>query len=901
MALTKVNTDLLEDGGKLDGIEAGADVTDTANVTAAGALMDSELTAIASVKALNQGVATTDSPTFAAVTANGGVVVDNFTLDGTTLALSSGDMTLDAAGRIDLSADDSGEIRFFDGSSMYGQIKDDDDRLKIQGLISNKAMLLVGNDGGSEVTMLSLDAENAGAATFNSTIAATGSGNAVSASHTPAVLGSGSYGGGIATRDGAESGWYQQTSGADWHFYHNRTVASQTPESKKVLSFNSTGAATFNSTIAATGIDVTGTVVSNGMSTNTAGTSNFIAGVNAGNSIVSGGNYNVVVGDEAGTAITTGDGNVAVGYTSLQATTTGTLNAGLGHQALYTNTTGTNNTGVGTYALYANTTASNNTAVGMNALVANTTGTNMTAVGTNAGLSHTTGNSSTFIGTDSGKLTTTGVGNTFVGDGSGRQNTTGASNVAMGQSALLANTTGSYNTAVGVRALEDSTTASDNTALGWGSLTENTTGTGNTALGRSSLANNTTSNNNTAVGYFALVNTTGSENTALGRDAGYGITSGASNVALGFRSLYTSTTASKNVAIGDSALRAFSGGGNTFNAAIGESAGTSLTSGARNVFLGASAGRNVTTSNYGTYVGQEAGYSNVTGSNHFFGANAGRNTTGTGNTFIGGNEAGYGSGYYVTSGSKNTIIGGYNGNQGGLDIRTASNNIVLSDGDGNPRFRIDNQGRAGLKASDSALIVGADSTTTTLYAASSISAVGIYGHASYSSCGAHLEIATDSDTGWSPCYVNKFDWSSGKDARWMTFYVNGGADSGDISYDGTNFAIVNASDYRLKENVVSYTGGLEKINAVGVKSYNKIDGVSRHITQEGFIAHELKEVIPLAVIGEKDAMKTDESGEVVPDYQTVNREALIPYLVSAVQELSTQLDAALARIETLEG
>ena len=53
--------------GKLDGIEALADVTDTANVTAAGALMDSELTAIASVKALDQGVATTDSPTFATV------------------------------------------------------------------------------------------------------------------------------------------------------------------------------------------------------------------------------------------------------------------------------------------------------------------------------------------------------------------------------------------------------------------------------------------------------------------------------------------------------------------------------------------------------------------------------------------------------------------------------------------------------------------------------------------------------------------------------------------------------------------------------------------------------------------------------------------------------------------
>ena len=73
--------DVATDGAKLDGIEASADVTDTANVTAAGALMDSELTSIASVKALNQGVATTDSPTFAGVTANGTVEFDG--LSGT--------------------------------------------------------------------------------------------------------------------------------------------------------------------------------------------------------------------------------------------------------------------------------------------------------------------------------------------------------------------------------------------------------------------------------------------------------------------------------------------------------------------------------------------------------------------------------------------------------------------------------------------------------------------------------------------------------------------------------------------------------------------------------------------------------------------------------------------------
>jgi hypothetical protein len=45
---------------------------------------------------------------------------------------------------------------------------------------------------------------------------------------------------------------------------------------------------------------------------------------------------------------------------------------------------------------------------------------------------------------------------------------------------------------------------------------------------------------------------------------------------------------------------------------------------------------------------------------------------------------GTGAGISITTGGKNTVIGGYDGNQGGLDIRTASNYIVLSDGDGNP-------------------------------------------------------------------------------------------------------------------------------------------------------------------------------------------------------------------------
>ena len=55
-------------------------------------------------------------------------------------------------------------------------------------------------------------------------------------------------------------------------------------------------------------------------------------------------------------------------------------------------------------------------------------------------------------------------------------------------------------------------------------------------------------------------------------------------------------------------------------------------------------------------------------------------TTGSFNTGIGRNAGGS-----ISSGAKNTIIGNYSGNQGGLDIRTLSNYVVLSDGDGNPR------------------------------------------------------------------------------------------------------------------------------------------------------------------------------------------------------------------------
>ena len=150
MALTKVNTDLLADGGKLNGIEAGADVTDTTNVTAAGALMDSELTSIASVKALDQGVATTDSPTFAGLNA-------------------SGDLTLDVAGDINLDADGA-QVRFKDAGTEFFKVSNESGFVQLYSPVSDSDIKFDGNDGGSAITALTLDMSAAGAATFNDLI-----------------------------------------------------------------------------------------------------------------------------------------------------------------------------------------------------------------------------------------------------------------------------------------------------------------------------------------------------------------------------------------------------------------------------------------------------------------------------------------------------------------------------------------------------------------------------------------------------------------------------------------------------------------------------------------------------------------------------------------------------------
>jgi len=107
------------------------------------------------------------------LTANAGVVVDNITIDGTEIDLSSGDFTLDVAGDIIFDADGE-NIKFSDAGTEIGQIDLGSQNLTIRSQVDDKDIIFRGQDGTSEIVALTLDMSDAGAAIFNHTIEANG-------------------------------------------------------------------------------------------------------------------------------------------------------------------------------------------------------------------------------------------------------------------------------------------------------------------------------------------------------------------------------------------------------------------------------------------------------------------------------------------------------------------------------------------------------------------------------------------------------------------------------------------------------------------------------------------------------------------------------------------------------
>jgi hypothetical protein len=133
--------------------------------------------------------------------------------------------------------------------------------------------------------------------------------------------------------------------------------------------------------------------------------------------------------------------------------------------------------------------------------------------------------SRTGVGTD-------GNSNTAVGTAAMILNLSGSQNVAVGTNALVNNMMGSDNNAVGVFALYNND-ASFNNAFGRGALLANVDGSGNNALGDLALTSNVSGIGNTAVGDDALGGSAGSFNVAVGDGAGSAITTGSNIIAIG--------------------------------------------------------------------------------------------------------------------------------------------------------------------------------------------------------------------------------------------------------------------------------------------------------------------------------------------------------------------------------
>ena len=107
---------------------------------------------------------------------------------------------------------------------------------------------------------------------------------------------------------------------------------------------------------------------------------------------------------------------------------------------------------------------------------------------------------------------------------------------------------------------------------------------------------------------------------------------------------------------------------------------------------------------------------------------------------------------------------------------------------------------------------------------------------------------------------------------------------GSITTTASATSYTSASDYRLKEAVQPLVGGLSRLSALKPSIYKwKVDGSNG----EGFLAHELAEVVPLAVTGEKDAVNAD--GSIKP--QGVDLSKVVPILVAAIQELTAEVNA----------
>ena len=129
----------------------------------------------------------------------------------------------------------------------------------------------------------------------------------------------------------------------------------------------------------------------------------------------------------------------------------------------------------------------------------------------------------------------------------------------------------------------------------------------------------------------------------------------------------------------------------------------------------------------------------------------------------------------------------------------------------------------------------------------------------------------------------------------LAFRTSGnGTTAGSISCSGSTTAYTTSSDYRIKENLVNLTGAIDRVKNFKTYRFNFKNNKSK--TVDGFVAHEVANIVPEAVVGEKDAV--DSNGNIDP--QALDQAKLVPVLTAALQEAIAKIEALETRVAALE-
>lgn len=125
-------------------------------------------------------------------------------------------------------------------------------------------------------------------------------------------------------------------------------------------------------------------------------------------------------------------------------------------------------------------------------------------------------------------------------------------------------------------------------------------------------------------------------------------------------------------------------------------------------------------------------------------------------------------------------------------------------------------------------------------------------------------------------------------------FLNGNGPVGNIVTSGGGTSFGTSSDYRLKENVDYSFDATTRLKQLKPARFNFISDADT--TVDGFLAHEVSNIVPEAIIGEKDAV--DDDGN--PVMQSIDQSKIVPLLVKTIQEQQATIESLTARITALE-